>query len=325
MSIRKVVSRWQPGFPPQSQPGYQYQGVPGPAGYAPAPVAASPRNNAKLLLIALIAVLVVGGGVSAFFLIPKSSTPSTTAFDRHGVPANVPLPEKLTFGQQYRGSKTDPTLNVSYKGDEWGWQVGSPNDSATVQRFYQQKLPGNGWTDLKQQQGDNGDQQLTACQGDQVLGIETGASFKLTDLDNKKIGTVTAPPGGSALGIVILTTQSQELLQLICNNQTPMPTSGANAITLGSNTLSTDAMSIAQGDSITFVDDPNTGAEYILVIGTNGSAEDEAGAPNFGGASGHPMQPGDTWTTPPWNTPGTYHVTCEVHPTTMNLTVTVTG
>ncbi len=99
----------------------------------------------------------------------------------------------------------------------------------------------------------------------------------------------------------------------------------AQNLTMGPNNFCTSALTLPKGSTITFVDEPDNGAIHILVIGTDGNEETEPGAPDFGGTSGHSMNAGDTWTTPPWNTPGTYHVTCTVHPQTMNLTVTVTG
>lgn len=99
----------------------------------------------------------------------------------------------------------------------------------------------------------------------------------------------------------------------------------ANNLTMGPNTFCTDAISLPRGGTITFVDESSNGSIHILTIGTFGDNHPEPGAPDFGGAAGHSMNPGDTWTTPPWNTVGTYHVTCTVHPTTMNLTVTVTS
>ncbi len=99
----------------------------------------------------------------------------------------------------------------------------------------------------------------------------------------------------------------------------------AQNLTMGPSDFCTSSISIPKGSTITFVDDPGNGAIHILAIGTNGDSQPENGAPDFGGAAGKSMNAGDKWTTPPWNTPGTYHVTCTVHPTTMNLTVTVTG
>lgn len=98
-----------------------------------------------------------------------------------------------------------------------------------------------------------------------------------------------------------------------------------NTITMGATTFSTDSISITKGSTITFVDSQSNGAQHILVIGKQGTPDTEAGAPDFGGTTGHTFQPGQSWTSPAWSTAGTYHVTCTIHPTTMNLTVTVTG
>jgi plastocyanin len=95
-------------------------------------------------------------------------------------------------------------------------------------------------------------------------------------------------------------------------------------ITMGASTFSTASVTISAGATLTFTNDASTGSMHLLVVGTNGTAQSEAGAPDFGRA-GHPIQPGQSWTTPPWTQTGTYHVTCQIHPQTMNLTVTVTG
>ena len=97
-----------------------------------------------------------------------------------------------------------------------------------------------------------------------------------------------------------------------------------NTVKLVAGTFATSSISISKGSTITFLDDPNNGALHILVIGQNGQQESEQGAPDFGGLSGERIDVGNTWTTPPWNTTGTYHVACTVHPL-MNLTVTVKG
>lgn len=96
----------------------------------------------------------------------------------------------------------------------------------------------------------------------------------------------------------------------------------ATHVTMTANTFCEDTITISKGSTITFIDDKNSGTEHILVIGKNGSAATEQGAPDFG-SNGHTFQAGDSFTTPPWNTAGTFHITCTIHPTTMNLTVTV--
>ena len=97
-----------------------------------------------------------------------------------------------------------------------------------------------------------------------------------------------------------------------------------NTVKLEGQSFATSSITISKGSTIAFLDDPTNGALHILVIGQNGQQVSEQGAPDFGGLSGERMDIGDTWTTPPWNTAGTYHVACTVHPM-MNLTVTVKG
>lgn len=102
------------------------------------------------------------------------------------------------------------------------------------------------------------------------------------------------------------------------------PCTAAN-LRMGPSTFCTNSITIPKGSTITFVDDPGNGAIHILALGSNGQQEQEPGAPDFGGDAGKSLNAGDKWTTQPWNTPGTYHVTCTVHPVSMNLTVIVTG
>ncbi len=110
-----------------------------------------------------------------------------------------------------------------------------------------------------------------------------------------------------------------------CQVQNQPAAASGNTITMGPNNFEQTSITIKQGQTITFVDDKATGSEHILVIGKQGIAQPETGAPNFNGAKGISFQPGQSWTSPPWTTPGTYHVTCTIHPTTMNLIVTVTA
>ncbi|HET7487499.1 MAG TPA: hypothetical protein VFJ85_06175 [Acidimicrobiales bacterium] len=63
-------------------------------------------------------------------------------------------------------------------------------------------------------------------------------------------------------------------------------------------------------------------AVHVLVVGTDAHIRSEPGAPAFGGSAGVRTDVGRSWTSGPWRTPGTYHVTCTLHPS-MNLTVRV--
>ncbi len=110
----------------------------------------------------------------------------------------------------------------------------------------------------------------------------------------------------------------------------PSPTAGGNAsctpsgFTLGVETFCADMLTLPKGGTITFKNDPASGTPHYLVIGKNGMAETEQGAPSLG-ATPRIISPGQSFTTGAWNTPGTYHISCQIHPTTMNLTITVTG
>jgi hypothetical protein len=130
------------------------------------------------------------------------------------------------------------------------------------------------------------------------------------------------------------------LLSLLagCKVQSAPTGSGSgNTVTLGPNNYiggvgggsscggsTSCTITIKKGQTLTFTDDKNTGSPHIMVIGLNGSPKAEAGAPDFGSA-GISLQPGESKSTPPWNTVGTFDVTCTIHPTTMNLKVTVTA
>lgn len=93
-------------------------------------------------------------------------------------------------------------------------------------------------------------------------------------------------------------------------------------VTMSGVTFDTTSITIPKGGTITFM--TPSGSAHNLVIGTNGHASPESGAPDFGNG-GQTVGSGQSWTTPPWNTAGTFHVTCTYHPTTMTMTVTVTA
>jgi plastocyanin len=85
----------------------------------------------------------------------------------------------------------------------------------------------------------------------------------------------------------------------------------------------TDVRQIPVGERITF-SNSSSRAMHVLVVGKDAQPKSQGGAPSFGGTSGHRSEVGDRWTTPPWTRPGTYWVTCTLHPS-MNLEVVVGG
>lgn len=100
--------------------------------------------------------------------------------------------------------------------------------------------------------------------------------------------------------------------------------SGTNNVGMGGVTFDVNSITITKGSTITFTTDSASGSVHNIVIGTNGRAAPEAGAPDFG-SGGQTVPTGKSWTSPPWNTAGTFHVTCTYHPAAMTMTVTVTG
>jgi len=83
----------------------------------------------------------------------------------------------------------------------------------------------------------------------------------------------------------------------------------------------TETQAIPVGGRVSF-SNASSRALHVLVVGKDAQPRSQSGAPSFGGASGHRAEVGDLWTTPPWETPGTYWVTCTLHPS-MNLKVVV--
>jgi plastocyanin len=99
------------------------------------------------------------------------------------------------------------------------------------------------------------------------------------------------------------------------------PAASADAIRMDHLSFAPSSRTIPAGSRLEFV---NTGSRalHVLVTGHDAQPRSEAGAPSFGGASGHRSEVGERWLTPSWAAPGTYTVTCTLHPS-MNLTVTV--
>ncbi len=98
-----------------------------------------------------------------------------------------------------------------------------------------------------------------------------------------------------------------------------------NTMTLGPNNFEQTSITTKPGRMLTFEDEKARGSEHILVIGKETLTSSEPGVPISMAPWGSMFQPGQRWTSPLWNTLGTYHVTGTIHPTTMNLPVTVIG
>jgi plastocyanin len=95
-----------------------------------------------------------------------------------------------------------------------------------------------------------------------------------------------------------------------------------NLVGMGQVTFDRDAITIDQGDQLEFVNNSN----FLHVIGPGDQARITAtvDAPSFGADDVRTMPRGDPFVTGPWTKPGTYEVTCTLHPE-MNLRVVVTA
>lgn len=99
-------------------------------------------------------------------------------------------------------------------------------------------------------------------------------------------------------------------------------TSNNNTVNLAASTFSPDTITIKKGQSITL--NNQTATTHVISNGTwNGNTpvpKTEAGAPTMSNVMFNSAN--ETKTVGPFNTAGTYHYYCSVHPG-MNLTVTV--
>ena len=80
-----------------------------------------------------------------------------------------------------------------------------------------------------------------------------------------------------------------------------------------------DVVMVHRGDTLTMQN--NSRFAHTVGPGKDGHLADAAGVPVSGP---HLMQTNDVYTTGRWNTPGTYTLTCSVHPE-MTVRVIVTG
>jgi plastocyanin len=83
-----------------------------------------------------------------------------------------------------------------------------------------------------------------------------------------------------------------------------------------------DKVTIPVGGTLTFVNDSRW--LHVLGPGERGRLTTNAAVPTMGPRGARMSQTGDTFTTAAWNTPGTYQVTCSLHPE-MTVTVVVAG
>jgi hypothetical protein len=96
----------------------------------------------------------------------------------------------------------------------------------------------------------------------------------------------------------------------------PLP---PGAVGMIGNDFGRDVVMIHPGQRLTMFNNSNV----VHVIGPGRDGRIIGSAPHVPIAGFHLMQTNSVYRTPPWRTPGTYYLTCSVHPD-MNLTVIVT-
>jgi plastocyanin len=96
--------------------------------------------------------------------------------------------------------------------------------------------------------------------------------------------------------------------------------SHGNVITMGHEEFGRTAITIRAGQRLTFTDPSHW--LHVLIPGKGARLASQPGLPSLGARNAHLVERGDRWTTGAWTTPGTYHLTCQLHPE-MTLTVHV--
>jgi hypothetical protein len=165
-------------------------------------------------IAAALGVVVIFGCAAAWFLYLSPSHTNSPFFDRHGLQTNVPLPSNTTFVLKRSMARTDPTTNTTVATDAWTWTTAA-STPASLQKFYQEQLPQNGWGHLHTFTASATEQDLTACQGNQALIVQTGSRLQLTDDNGHVTRIVNAPSGGAALRMEL--SSSKQLVHLFCS------------------------------------------------------------------------------------------------------------
>ncbi|HEX6527106.1 MAG TPA: hypothetical protein VF070_44895 [Streptosporangiaceae bacterium] len=98
---------------------------------------------------------------------------------------------------------------------------------------------------------------------------------------------------------------------------TPKP-APPNSVGMNNMDFTKDVVTLHRGERLTFVDDSHN--IHVIGPGQNGQVYSPVRGEPLTGF--HLMTTNASYTTGPWLTPGTFHVTCAVH-TMMNLTVVV--
>jgi plastocyanin len=103
-----------------------------------------------------------------------------------------------------------------------------------------------------------------------------------------------------------------------CGQSTTAP----NEVSMVTADFSTTSITIKAGQAVHFTDPAGTGGVHTICLGTDGTCDSGAKGPQALQSPGFTINPGDGAKDVTFDTPGTYQITCSIHPA-MSLTVIV--
>ena len=83
-------------------------------------------------------------------------------------------------------------------------------------------------------------------------------------------------------------------------------------ITMGHEEFSRSVTTIRAGQHLTFANASHW--LHVIVPGKGARQDSQEGAPRLGARNAHLSERGDHWMMGAWDTPGTYDLTCQLHP-----------
>lgn len=95
-----------------------------------------------------------------------------------------------------------------------------------------------------------------------------------------------------------------------------------NEVSMTAGDFSVTSVTIKAGQSVHFTDQAGTGGPHTICLGENGNCDTGAQGPDALKGQGFNINSGDPAKDVVFDKPGTYKVTCSIHPA-MNLTVIV--
>jgi plastocyanin len=99
-------------------------------------------------------------------------------------------------------------------------------------------------------------------------------------------------------------------------------TAAANEVSMAASDFSATSITIKAGQAVHFTDPAGIGGTHIVCLGSDGNCSATAQGPQALAGNGFTINAGDPPKDVTFPTPGTYKITCSIHPS-MNLTVTV--